>query len=115
MQKRRMPDFDTPHGRLRYARETLAKIGSAAEASRKLRMQYPTYAAHENGTRGIKPHEVEKYAKAFKVDREWLLWGTGNPRGASIMDKLGQLTPERRKAAESHIEWQLAEQAKEPK
>ena len=40
---------------------------------------------------------------------------TGNPRGASIMDKLGQLTPERRKAAESHIEWQLSEQAKEPK
>ena len=113
MQKRRMPDFDTPHGRLRYARETLAKIGSAAEAARKLRMQYPTHAAHENGSRGIKPHEVERYAKAFKVDREWLLWGTGNPRGASILDKLGQLTPERRKAAEGHIEWLLSQQAKD--
>lgn len=109
----RMPDLSTPHGRLVHARHRLAGVKSAAEASRLLRVAYPTYAAHENGTRGYGPEEADRYAKAFKVDREWLVWGVGNPRGPSVVDKLAQLTPDRRKAAESHIDWQLSEQAKE--
>lgn len=107
-----MPDLSTPHGRLAYARRHLAKIESAAEAARKLRLKYATYAAHENGTRGMGADEAARYAKAYKIDREWLVWGTGNPRGASIMDKMAQLDPERRMAAESHIEWLLSQQAK---
>lgn len=112
MQTIRMVDLSEPHLRLRYARKHLAKIESAAEAARKLRLPYATYAAHENGTRGFGPEEAAFYAKSFKIDREWLVWGTGNPRGLSIVDMLAQLEPARRRAVESHIEWELAEQAK---
>jgi hypothetical protein len=108
-----MTDLTTPHGRLAYARGTLAGLRSAADAARKLRMAYPTYAAHENGTRAFGPEEAYIYARTFKVDREWLVWGVGNPRGPSIMDKILQLDPERRKAAESHIEWLAEQQSKE--
>lgn len=109
----RMDDLDTPHGRLTYARRRLAGLKSAADGARRLRVPYPTYAAHENGTRGFGPEEADLYARTFKVDREWLVWGVGNPRGPSIMDKIAQLDPDRRKAAESHIDWLHAEQSKE--
>jgi hypothetical protein len=113
MQKRRMDDLSTPHGRFAYARQHLANIRSAAEAAKRLRMKYPTYASHENGSRGFGPEEAAFYAKAYKIDREWLVWGVGNPRGASIVDKIAQLTPDRRKLAESHIDWLRAEQEKD--
>lgn len=109
----RMADLTTPHGRLVHARHRLAGLKSAAEAARKLRVPYPTYAAHENGTRGYGPEEADLYARTYKVDREWLVWGIGNPRGPSIVDKLAQLDPDRRKAAESHIDWLRAEQEKD--
>lgn len=111
----RMTDVSTPHGRLAYARRHLAGIKSAADAAKKLRMAYPTYASHENGSRGFGPEEAAEYARAYKIDREWLVWGVGNPRGPSIIDKIAQLDPERRRLAESHIEWLAAEQAKERK
>lgn len=109
----RMADLSTPHGRLTHARMHLARLKSAAEAARRLKVPYPTYAAHENGSRGFGPEEADLYAKAFKIDREWLVWGVGNPRGPSIMDKIAQLDPDRRKAAESHIDWLHSEQQKE--
>ena len=88
MQSIHMADLDTPHGRLAHARLRLAKIKSAAAASRLLKIPYPTYAAHENGTRGFGPEEADLYARTFKIDREWLVWGIGSPRGPSIVDKL---------------------------
>ena len=109
----RMTDLSTPHGRLAYARQHLAGLRSAADAARKLRVAYPTYAAHENGSRGFGPEEAYLYARTFKIDREWLVWGVGNPRGPSIIDKLAQLDPERRRLAESHIDWLASQQAKE--
>jgi len=109
----RMDDLDTPHGRLIYARRRLAGLKSAADGARKLRLPYPTYAAHENGTRGFGPEEADLYARAYKVDREWLVWGVGNPRGMSIMDKIAQLDPDRRRLAESHIDWLASQQSKE--
>jgi hypothetical protein len=110
-----MSDLSTPHGRLAYARAHLAGLRSAADAARRLRVAYPTYASHENGSRGFGPEEAFHYARTFKVDREWLVWGVGNPRGPSITDKLAQLDPDRRRLAESHIDWLAAEQAKERK
>lgn len=115
MQNMRMADLSTPHGRLTHARMHLAKLKSAADAARKLKLPYPTYASHENGSRGFGPEEADFYARSFKIDREWLVWGVGNPRGPSIIDKIAQLDPERRRLAESHIEWLAAEQAKERK
>ena len=110
-----MPDLSTPHGRLAYARQALAGLRSAADAARRLRVPYPTYASHENGSRGFGPEEADLYARTFKVDREWLVWGIGNPRGPSIVDKIAQLDPDRRKLAESYLDWLHAEQAKDRK
>lgn len=40
--------------------------------------KYPTYSAHENGSRGVKKPDILKYAKAFGVSSEWLLFGKGD-------------------------------------
>ena len=53
--------------RLRAARKD-AGFRSAAEAANQHGWTPPTYAAHENGTRGIKIEDIEKYAKAFRTD-----------------------------------------------
>lgn len=42
-------------------------------------MPYPTYASHENGSRGIKPHEAQNYARVFRVRADWILYGTLGP------------------------------------
>lgn len=68
-------DLDTIGGRLRYAR---AKAGfrSAAEFADRLDMPYSTYVAHENGVaKGFKAASAARYAKALKVEVNWLLFG----------------------------------------
>lgn len=70
--------------RLKEAR-IAAGIRSAAEAARQFGWTQPTYAAHENGTRGIKPEEAEKYAAAFRVDACWMLFGK-EPTQAKMAD-----------------------------
>lgn len=60
--------------RLREAREA-AGFETATDAARKFGWTYPTYTGHENGHRGIKPPDMEKYAKAFGVSVEWLMTG----------------------------------------
>ncbi|UWQ16137.1 helix-turn-helix transcriptional regulator [Jannaschia sp. M317] len=69
------------HTRLRVARET-AGYETAADAARRLGMKVPTYTGHENGSRGIKADTIRSYARAFKVDEQWLLFGKGRGPGA---------------------------------
>lgn len=57
---------------------------SAADAALALGIAYPTYAAHENGSRGFKSEAAVKYAKKFKVTLEWLMTGRG---GVAASDK----------------------------
>lgn len=62
--------------RLRAAR-VAAGFKTTAEAARAFGWNYPTYAGHENGSRGLTRDNVRRYAKHFRVSPEWLLYGTG--------------------------------------
>jgi transcriptional regulator with XRE-family HTH domain len=83
---------DIPN-RLRTAREK-AGFSSAAEAASRFGWNYPTYAGHENGHRGIKADVLRIYARAFKVDVGWLVGG----------DPLRQPPPVRPGFSESEVE-----------
>jgi phage repressor protein C with HTH and peptisase S24 domain len=60
--------------RLRAAR-IKAGFPVAAEAARYIGVSAPTYSAHENGSRGITTSVAMKYARAFRIAPEWLLYG----------------------------------------
>lgn len=62
--------------RLTEARKA-AGFANASEAAKSLGMKYPTYAGHENGTRGI-GRAAEKYARRYGVSLDWLLRGIGD-------------------------------------
>ncbi|RUV17875.1 MAG: helix-turn-helix domain-containing protein [Mesorhizobium sp.] len=62
--------------RLQIARRA-AGFTDAAEAAAALGVAYPTYAAHENASRGIRPEAAAKYARRYKVSLDWLLEGRG--------------------------------------
>lgn len=54
-----------------------AGFRTATDAARSLGIRYPTYAAHENGSRQYEADEAVVYARKFKVPIEWLLTGKG--------------------------------------
>jgi transcriptional regulator with XRE-family HTH domain len=60
--------------RLKEARKN-AGYNSASAAAEALGVKYPTYAAHENGTRIPKAAELALYAKRFRVSQTYLLDG----------------------------------------
>lgn len=63
--------------RLAEAREGLNI--SRSDAAKAFNVPYQTYAAHENGNRGIPRDALEKYARKFGVSVDWLLTGKGKP------------------------------------
>jgi len=71
--------MEEQHDRLRKARMG-AGLKSAAIAAEKHHWNYPTYAGHENGSRGFRSETAQTYAKAFKVPLEWLITGDGDLR-----------------------------------
>jgi hypothetical protein len=48
-------------------------------AALRLGWKYPTYAAHEAGSRNLTPSVAKKYARAFDVHAEFLLFGSRPP------------------------------------
>lgn len=62
-------------GRLKVARKA-AGYDSASDAATALGMKYPTYAGHENGSRGLQKN-LARYATFFRVSIDWLLTGKG--------------------------------------
>lgn len=66
------------HERLRAARQA-AGFKSAMAAAERLGIPYGTYSGHENGGRGVRPQDIARYARAFKVSPSWLLTGMGEP------------------------------------
>lgn len=68
--------------RLKRARER-AGYNTAADAVRRFDWRYPTYSGHENGHRGIKRPDLEKYSAAFDVPLEWLVTGKGDIDGST--------------------------------
>lgn len=61
------------HERLKQARERMFE--TAAEAASAMGVNYQTYAAHENGSRGLRQDAALRYAKFFNVSLEFLLTG----------------------------------------
>lgn len=61
------------HERLKAARERMFE--TAAEAASALGVNYQTYAAHENGSRGLRRDAAIRYAKFFNVSLEYLMTG----------------------------------------
>lgn len=72
-----MDDYDdTAIGqRLQIARAK-AGFATATEAAKALGMKYPTYAGHENGSRGVVRGALT-YSRRFRVSLDWLLAGRG--------------------------------------
>ncbi|RBW58431.1 hypothetical protein DS909_06695 [Phaeobacter gallaeciensis] len=60
--------------RLKQARID-AGFRSAREAANRFNWTGSTYAAHENGTRGIKTPEIQRYAQAFRADPCFIAFG----------------------------------------
>lgn len=85
--------MSTSGERLRQAREE-AGFKTAAEAARRLKVAYPTYAGHENGNRGFGGN-IDLYAHTFKVRGEWLRTGAGGmkPGEKSLVEELYDSLP----------------------
>jgi phage repressor protein C with HTH and peptisase S24 domain len=66
---------DTPHQRLRLAREQ-AGFAHASDAARAMGVEEPTYLGHENGSRGLS-RAAARYARFFGVSLDWLIDGLG--------------------------------------
>lgn len=49
----------------------------AASVAKAFGWTYPTYAGHENGSRGVKRDALMRYAKAYGVTIEWMMSGRG--------------------------------------
>ncbi len=60
----------------------LAGFKTASEAAESLGVAYPTYAGHENGSRGVEREAAQLYARRFKMSLDYLLTGRGPPTGA---------------------------------
>lgn len=65
--------------RLRTARA--AKFGTVADAARALNMKAVTIRAHESGQNGFTPAQAAKYAVAYGVHPNWILYGGAGPMG----------------------------------
>lgn len=94
MSENEADEFDgmETHERLKAARERMFE--TAAEAAAAMGVNYQTYAAHENGSRGLRRDAAMRYAKFFNVSLEYLLTGRKNihsktdigPKVAVIVD-----------------------------
>ena len=63
--------------RLKSSRKK-AGFRSARDAAASLGVSYPTYAGHENGSRGIREADLIAYSKAFNVSVNFLAFDSGN-------------------------------------
>ena len=78
--------------RLKLARDG-AGYRSAAKAAEAMGVAYPTYAGHENGSRGLRKN-IERYAQFFRVSVDWLLTGRGEgPRRNGDKNAIGRPLP----------------------
>ena len=75
--------------RLKTARHA-AGFSSVNDAAAALGISYPTYAAHENGTRGINRRALERYSKYFDVTIDWLISGRNDAGTDSYKRKIDE-------------------------
>ena len=77
-------DLEAKRKRLMLAREH-AGYKSARQAAMSMGWLYPTYASHENGHRDFPQRVAERYARAFNVSPEFLMFGRNPPEWAKDM------------------------------
>src|SRR5215472_3767115 len=82
---------DTPHQRLRFAREQ-AGFARASDAARAMGIGEPTYLGHENGSRGLS-RAAARYARFFHVSLDWLIGGRGEFRLSGGGARLAAASP----------------------
>lgn len=70
--------------RLQIARE-YAGHATATAAAEALGIKFPTYAGHENGSRGV-VRAAPLYARRFRITLDWLLVGKGPGPGERAQD-----------------------------
>lgn len=76
--------------RLKTAR-IAAGFTTAADAATALGIKYPTYAGHENGSRGLRS-SLEQYGRRYRVTMDWLLTGRGpGPKSRPLIAPFGQV------------------------
>jgi hypothetical protein len=85
----------TPAQRLAWAREKLAGFATAEAAAEALNIPKPTQHSRENGHRGITPSAASFYNRHWKISKNWLLFGDGDPKPG---------TPARRKQPQLEID-----------
>lgn len=94
--------------RLQKARKA-AGFETATEAARKFGWNENNYRSHENGQRGIS-REGQKYADAFDVRIEWLMYGREPMREGEetpadeLAEKIRRLDPKIRRSIEAAID-----------
>ena len=76
----------TAADRLQEARKSAGYV-RPTDAANAFGWTVSTYLAHENGTRNMKPEIAEQYAKAYKADPAWILYGK---KGQSEVSKIMQ-------------------------
>lgn len=85
---------------------------TAEDAAEALDLPYATYAAHENGSRGLTKKTAPRYASFFRINTDWLLSGRGRRDSFAIDD----LPPDAQAEVLNFIEYTRARaRAKHPK
>jgi phage repressor protein C with HTH and peptisase S24 domain len=82
----------TAADRLRAAREAAGHTEATA-AAEIFGWKVPTYLAHENGSRGLRPDVAAKYGRAYGVSPEWLLYGKGKADAPALPPSREALIP----------------------
>ena len=92
-----------PYERLKIAREA-AGYETAEAAAQAFGWNPVTYRAHENGRNGMRTAVARKYARAYMVNVEWLLFNKHqmktdqpDPGLAELTENYHNLTPKERK------------------
>lgn len=76
--------------RLKWARSRVFK--TAADAAEALDMKPVTLRAHENGQNGVNVYDLERYARRYNVNLQWLLTGSETPEpNAAVHVELGEM------------------------
>lgn len=96
--------------RLRQARRDKG-IATVKEAAEALKIAYPTYSAHENGSRNFQRDDAVRYAQFFGVSVDWLLTGRGSMRhkGADpLVEQVRNLPPGLREEVQEFIHFRTS-------
>lgn len=74
--------MESPADRLQQARKK-AGYETAKSAAEAMGVPVATYIQHENGARGLPATRAERYARFFRVQPEWLLYGKASAKPAA--------------------------------